>query len=143
MILSQKITRFIHHIALFAIVFASVAPSISHALAAQQGINSFVQQICTSDGQTITIQVMTSKGQQLETSLIVDEANRSAPADIVLHLNHCPFCGNPSIHAALEPPYALIVDVLAAQAEQLETPTVIASSSFSVLPPPAQAPPTL
>ena len=143
MILSQKITRFIHHIALFAIVFASVAPSISHALAAQQGINSFVQQICTSDGQTIQIQVVTSKGQQLVTSLIVEEANNSAPADVVLHLNHCPFCGNPNIHAVLEPPHALIVDVLAAQAEQLETSTVITLSSFSVLPPPAQAPPQL
>lgn len=143
MMLSQKITRFLHKIALFAIVFASVAPSISHALAAQQGINSFAQEVCTSDGQKITIQVVTSKGQQLATSLNAEETNSSTPASIVSHLNHCPFCGNPSINTALEPPQALIVAVLAAQAERVDVSTAIAPPRFSVLPPPAQAPPKL
>jgi len=143
MILSQKITRFIHHIALFAIVFASLAPSISHALAAQQGINSFAQEICTSDGQKISIQVVTTKGQQLATNLSPEASDSSAPASIALHLNHCPFCGNPSVNAFLEPPQALVVASLEVQTEQLSVSTNITFPLFLVLPPPAQAPPHL
>jgi Protein of unknown function (DUF2946) len=90
--LSKKLFRWVHKIALFAVFFASLAPSISHALAAKQGINSFAQEICTTDGQTITIQVVTTKGKQLATELTAGEPNNQMPASIVHHLNHCPFC---------------------------------------------------
>lgn len=132
----------IHKIALFAIVFASLAPTISHALAAQQGINSFAQQICTTDGKTITIAVVTTKGKQLATELTTKEQSPS-PRTIVNHLNHCPFCANPSIDTALEAPHAIIINTLTAQAEQIAISTQLALPRFSVLPPPAQAPPSL
>lgn len=88
--LSKKLFSWVHKVALFAIVFASLAPSVSHALAAQQGINSFAQEICSSDGKKITIQVVTTKGQLLQTGLET-QSDRS-PVTITLHLNHCPFC---------------------------------------------------
>jgi hypothetical protein len=143
MIFSKKIFSFIHKVALFAIVFASLAPSISHALAAQQGINSFAQEICNSQGQTITIQVMTTKGQQIATNLNADEQDGQSPASLVLHLNHCPFCANPNAQVGIEPPQALIITLLTTQAQQLAIVTQPVIQRFSVLPPPAQAPPIL
>lgn len=88
--LSRKLFRCLHKVALFAIVFASLAPSVSHALAAQQGINSFAQEVCSSNGEKISIQVVTTKGQQLQTDL--DSTASSSSLTVSLHLNHCPFC---------------------------------------------------
>jgi hypothetical protein len=139
MILTQKLIRCISKIALFAIVFASLAPSISHALAAKQGLNSFAQEICTTDGKNITIQVVTAQGQQLATELEKVPLTKS----VISHFNHCPFCSNPSVHAMLEPSHALIVAVLEAQAEQLEVSIPTTILHFIALPPPAQAPPQL
>ena len=141
--LSKKLFNWLHKVALFAIVFASLAPSISHAIAAQQGINSFAQEVCTSNGKTITIQVMTTKGQQLATNLSANESGSKAPVSIALHLNHCPFCTNPNTGVAIEPPSLPIITLLAQQAQYLALVAQPDLPRFSVLPPPAQAPPAL
>jgi hypothetical protein len=144
MFFSRKLFRLIHKVALFAIVFASLAPSISHALAAKNGINSFDQQICSSNGQQITIQVLTSKGQQISTVIGENDEDTKAPINIVRHLNHCPFCANPKINIAIETPQVAIFKLLTLQAQHFSfNVSQVDLSSFSVLPPPAQAPPHL
>lgn len=140
--LSKKLFNWMHKVALFTIVFASLAPSISHALAAQQGINSFAQEICTRDGQKITIQVLTTKGQQLATELSAKDVD-SQPANIVHHLNLCPFCANPNINAVIEAPQAPLIALFATQAQKQAVYAQPVLQFFSVLPPPAQAPPLL
>lgn len=140
--LSRKLFRWMHKFALFAIVFASLAPSISHALAAQQGINSFAQEICTTNGEVITIQVVTTQGQQLATELGAAE-KASSPANIVHHLNHCPFCSNPNTDHGLDASHTPLIILLETQAQQLAVSTQAVLPRFSVLPPPAQAPPQL
>ncbi len=140
--LSKKLFSSMHKIALFAIVFASLAPSISHALAAQQGVNTLTQAICTTNGEIITIQVVTTKGQQLATNLEAEKESQSSTS-ILHHLNHCPFCANPkmdNVIAAIDVP---LVAVLETQAEALAVPTQAVLPRFSILPPPAQAPPSL
>lgn len=102
--LSKKLFRWIHKVALFAVIFASLAPSISHALAAKQGTNSFAQEICTTDGQTLTIQVVTTKGKQLATEFSLMPANPQPPVTIVHQLSHCPFC-NTSVTGVMIPAY--------------------------------------
>jgi hypothetical protein len=141
--LSKTLFNWLHKVALFAIVFASIAPSVSHAIATQQGINSFAQEVCTSNGQTITIQVMTTKGQQIATNLNADVQDGQSPASIVLHLNHCPFCANPNASVAIQPTILPIIALLAMQAQQHAVLTQPVIQRFSVLPPPAQAPPIL
>lgn len=141
--LSRKLFSLIHKIALFAVLFASLAPSISHALAAKQGVNSFAPEICTTDGRVIKIEVLTTQGQQIDTQLGADQSQQDAPVNIVHHLNHCPFCANPNVDTALEPSHALIVAQLTYEAQQLAIYTSVALPRFSVLPPPAQAPPSL
>ncbi len=128
---------------MFAVLFASLAPGISHALAAQSGINSFMQQVCTSDGKKVTIQVTTTKGKQLATEFSVKPISESSSKSLTHHLEHCPFCANPSTDAAVEAPHAPMVTMLAAQAQQIAASSQPVFRNFSALPPPAQAPPIL
>jgi hypothetical protein len=139
---SKKLFRLTHKIALFAIVFASLAPSISHALQANNGAG-FAQEICTTSGEKITIQVVTTKGQQLATEFSQPSSNDKVPTGIQHHLQHCPFCANPSTDAALEAPHTPIIAILTAQAQQISVITKTVLPRFSALPPPAQAPPAL
>lgn len=140
--LSKKLFAWVHKVALFAIIFASLAPSISHALAAQQGVNSFAQEICTTNGEIITIEVVTTQGQQLSTELGAAE-EPSSPASVVHHLNHCPFCANPNTDNGIEASHTPIIALLETQAQQLVISSHAVLPRFSVLPPPAQAPPSL
>jgi hypothetical protein len=143
--LSQKLFCWVNKVALFAIVFASLAPSISHALAAANN-TSFAQEVCTTNGTKITIQVLTTKGQQLSTELPAQTSESKAnqdkvPTSIQHHLQHCPFCANPSTDVAIQTPHAPIVAILAAQAQHIAANSQVVLPRFSVLPPPAQAPP--
>jgi hypothetical protein len=90
--LRQKIFRFMHKVALFAIVFASLAPSISHALVGQTNARGFLQEVCSVSGQKlyIQVQVLTTKGQQLQTGL--DLKPEQQPISFSHHMDHCPFC---------------------------------------------------
>ncbi len=138
--LPQNLFKFLNKIALLAIVFASLAPSISHALQANSSAG-FVQEVCTTSGEKITIQVLTTKGQQLATELPAQGSQKS-PAGIQHHLQHCPFCASPSIDAALQAPHAPIIVFLTATAQHIAAATQVISTPFSTLPPPAQAPPS-
>ena len=139
--LSQNLFKFLNKISLLAIVFASLAPSISHALAAANN-SSFAQEVCTTSGNKITIQVLTTKGQQLATELPAQTSEKS-PSGIQHHLQHCPFCANPSTDAAIQAPHEPIIEILAAQAQQIAVNYQVVLPRFSVLPPPAQAPPSI
>lgn len=140
--LSKKLFYWVNKVALFAIVFASLAPSISHALSATNN-TSFAQEVCTTGGTKITIQVLTTKGKQLATELPAQSTENKAPTGIQHHLQHCPFCANPSTDAAIQAPHAPIIAILAAQAQHIAANSQAVLPRFSVLPPPAQAPPNI
>lgn len=137
--LPQKIFKLFNKIALCAIVFASLAPSISHALAATNG-TSFAQEICTSNGQKISIQVITTQGQQLTTEFAISKSE--APKNITMHLEHCPFCS--SVAAAALPSQQLeiiaLLEITAQKAARYAAP-ILASRHYKS--PPSQAPPHL
>ena len=136
--LSQRLFRLIHKIAMFAILFASLAPSISHAMAAKHG-TSFAQEICTTSGSKITIQVITTQGQQLTTELSVSK--QQPEKNISMHLEHCPFCSAGAAAAALPcQPLAIIalLEITAQKAAKYDIP-VFTSRHYRH--PPSQAPP--
>ncbi len=139
--LSKKLFSLMHKIALFAIVFASLAPSISHAIAAQNGNNSFTQEICSSNGKKISIQVQTTKGQQLSVDFALKQAPE--PKNIVMHLEHCPFCGSHFSAVALPTNNAVIIAQLALTAQKVAEYSVPVFASHTYVSPPAQAPPSL
>lgn len=139
---SKKLFNFINKVALFAIVFASLAPTISHAIE-NQNLNTFSQEICNSAGKKIIIQVLTTKGQTIATVLGTQQSNNSVPTNLQHHLQHCPFCANPSIDVTIQAPHEPIVSLLAAQAEKQSAIALIVLNRFYTLPPPSQAPPNL
>jgi cytoskeletal protein RodZ len=141
--LSKKLFLLLHKIALFAIVFATLAPSISHALTSQQGTNSFTQEVCSTNGKKITIQVVTTKGQQFSAELTTKKTSETSPKSINHHLEHCPFCANPSADAVIDAPHAPMIAILEAQAQHIAAVSQVALPRFSAFPPPAQAPPAL
>ena len=137
--LSKKLFSFLHKIALFAIVFASLAPSVSHAVAAQNGNNSFTQEICTNSGKVISIQVLTTKGQQFSVDFTVKQS--SQPKNIAMHLEHCPFCGGQFSAAALSTINAVIIAQLTASAQKTAEYAVRVFANYTYVLPLAQAPP--
>ena len=139
--LSKKLFLLLHKIALFAIVFASLAPSVSHAVAAQNSTNSFIQEICSSSGKKISIQVQTTKGQQLAIDFAIKQTPK--PQNIAMHLEHCPFCGGHFSAATLPASNSVIIAQLAATAQKAAEYVTPVFASHTYVSPPAQAPPSL
>lgn len=75
--------------ALMAIMLAALVPSLSLAFPMQSGKN-FVQEVCSTQGNKLLIQVVTTQGKQLST--LIDYKPSQKPVSISHHLNHCPFC---------------------------------------------------
>lgn len=139
MMLSVKINKLICKIALIVIVFASFAPSISHALNALSGRN-FTQDVCTSDGRKVSIQVITTKGRQLLTEFDI-KPSKSDHQGLEHHLEHCPFCANPQVVNFLPSTHKLIFQVLEAEAQTIAQHSFVAVASQPYTTPPSQAPP--
>ena len=82
--LTMKISGFWYRlstrIALFAVLLVSLAPTVSHAIAAANGSNNHWVQVCTGFG--IKWVKLDSNGMP------------QSPAPTVSHLDHCPFCSN-------------------------------------------------
>ena len=141
--LTQKLLRFTSKIALFLVVFASLAPSISHALAAQTS-GSFLQEICSSNGsKKIVIQTITTQGQQISTILESKNANENTPASVTHQLEHCPFCSAGAATVAIAPAPAWIL-MLAEQAKAIDSAYIApVQPSFIQTAYPSRAPPVL
>lgn len=143
--LSQRLFQGLAKIALLAIVFASLAPTLSHAFVSKTSAD-FVQSICVSNGQPatekiITLSMVTTQGKQLATSFEIK--NQPKPKADVSHLEHCPFCGNASTAAVMPTAQKQLFGIL----KPLSTPQLadltVLKCQFSRLTPPAQAPPTI
>lgn len=111
-----SIQKTISKIAILLVFFASIAPSISHAIAAQHGV-SFLQEVCTINGtKKIVIQTITTHGKKLKTVLNAKTNEKSINA--TLHLEHCPFCSINMADTAVPPNTAWIL-MLAEQAKSI------------------------
>lgn len=85
-------------IACFAVLFASLAPTVSHALATDSS-HAFWAEICSVDGLRL---IKTTDG-------VTPEA--PAPANGGMHFEHCPFCLTHADSLALLPTPAMTVPV--------------------------------
>ena len=129
-------------------LFASLAPTVSHALASFTGNTGFTQRICTTNAQgeaTIVLQVKTTMGQQLSTALTIkaDALNVQDSQSINSHFEHCPFCTNLHVDALIAKPHDLIVAQLAIEAQKIATETKLNGFFQAHFLPPSQAPPQL
>ena len=129
-------------------LFASLAPTVSHALVSMTGNSGFTQQICTTNAQgetTIVLQVKTTMGKQLATALTIktDAVNAQDSHSVVSHFEHCPFCTNLHIDAVIAKPHDLIVAKLAIEAQKIATETKLNGLFQAHFIPPSQAPPQI
>lgn len=75
--------------ALMAIMLAALMPTLTVAFPMQSG-KSFVQEVCSSQGNKLVIQVITTQGKLRST--LIDYRPSQKPVSLSHHLNHCPFC---------------------------------------------------
>lgn len=112
--LSQKLFRWMHRLALVAMVFAALAPSVSHALAGQGSAASFMQEICGTGGKKLYIQVVTTQGNQIQASFDIKPDSQSK--SLSQHMMHCPFCHAGVVDIDLpvrNPAFALYLEAIA------------------------------
>lgn len=84
-----KTQRWIARLAIMAMLLVSLVPTLSLAFPMQSG-KSFVQEVCSTQGNKLVIQVITTQGKQLST--LIDYKPSQKPVSLSHHLNHCPFC---------------------------------------------------
>jgi hypothetical protein len=134
-----KFQKWMAGMALMAIMLASLIPTLSLAFPMQNG-GTFMQQICSTQGSKLLVQVITTQGKQLST--LIDFKPSQKPVSLSHHLNHCPFC-----HMALDaitlpahsPAYILFQQAQAEIALSEYQPPVV--SSFYPTAHPSRAPP--
>lgn len=94
--------RFAAWLACFAILFAALAPTVSHALELRSNPASPWAEVCGADG--------------LKLSKPADDAGSRSPSNAGLHLEHCPFCYTHAGTFGLPPSASLILPVAAGKA---------------------------
>jgi hypothetical protein len=119
--------RWIARLAIMAMLLVSLVPTLSLAFPMQQG-NSFIGQICSTQGSKLLVQVMTTQGKQLST--LIDYKPSQKPVSISHHLDHCPFCHMALDHVTLpahSPAYILFQQAQAGIALSDYQPPVVSS----------------
>jgi hypothetical protein len=132
-------SKLISKLILAVMLFVSLAPAVSHALASWTGNQSFVQKICTTEGKTVVIQVKTTMGKQLNTALNLKPAIN--PDSDERHVAHCAFCSQPHNQDVLSAISPFIIEILETQAWQMTVSAEPVIHQFFKLSPPSHAPP--
>ncbi len=89
---SKRLRLFVSKAILMVMVFASLAPTISHAFANHKDAKNVWQEICTVQGTKRIAAAFT-----LDTTESVPDSNSNPAA---MHFEHCPFCLNHAAGAA-------------------------------------------
>ena len=132
--MSRKYFQLINNIALVAVLFSLLVPTISQVLIADGGLRPLAVEICSTDGT-----------KRIEASVIGAKAENQAPIpsqrNVRLHAGHCATCcaGQNSILLSLAMDTNLfLIEVNARQALALHTPSIVSVLFHSANP--AQAP---
>lgn len=128
--LRKKLTIWI---AILAVVFASLAPSISHAFPAKNNQPTLLQELCSAQGAKRFIAV----------DLAVDTQKAPSQNQAAMHFEHCPYCAMHAGSVAITTsPIALFLAKINAT-EHLQIDAAVLPVSFYQVTPPSQAPPAI
>ena len=96
---SKRLRLFVSKAILMVMVFASLAPTLSHAFTSSTGPKNVWQEICTLQGTKRIAAGFTLNTKDFALSSSSNPAsNPSMPT--VMHFEHCPFCLNHATPAA-------------------------------------------
>ena len=120
-------------IAIMAVVFASLAPSISHAFPAKNNQANVLQELCSAQGVKRFVAV----------DLAVDTQKAPSQNQAAMHFEHCPYCATHagSVAITVSPIALLLAEINAV--EHIPTYAVALPLSFYQVTPPSHAPPAI
>ena len=120
-------------IAILAVVFASIAPSISHALPVKSNQPTLLQELCSAQGTKRFIAI----------DLAVDTQKAPSQNQAPMHFEHCPYC---AMHAGSTVIPASAITLFLAEinaTEHIKIDAQVLPSSFYQVTPPSHAPPAI
>jgi uncharacterized protein involved in copper resistance len=120
-------------IAMLAVVFASLAPSTSHAFPAKNNQPTLLQELCSAQGAKRFIAV----------DLAVDTQKAPSQNQAAMHFEHCPYCAmHPASMAIPASSIALFLAQINAP-KNIQIDVQVLPSAFYQVTPPSHAPPAI
>jgi hypothetical protein len=125
--------RFTSWIAIAAVVFASLAPSISYAFPVKNNLPTMLQEICSAQGAKRFIAV----------DLAVDTQKVPSQNPATMHFEHCPYCATHAGTVAITTSTIalFLAEINATEHIQIDAPVL--TSAFYQVTPPSHAPPAI
>ncbi len=97
---SKRLRLFVSKAILIVMVFASLAPTLSHAFANNTGPKNVWQEICTLQGTKRIAAGFTLNSKDSALSSSSNPASNPSSMPTAMHFEHCPFCLNHATPAA-------------------------------------------
>ncbi|MDO8960684.1 MAG: DUF2946 family protein [Methylophilus sp.] len=85
-------------VALSIITFATIAPFLASVISPTSA-KSFVQEICSKNGERFLLNVVTTKGNSIST--LIDVKDEKKHTSLTHQFDHCPFCAFGTEHMAI------------------------------------------
>lgn len=131
--LTRHAKRLTSWIAILAVIFASLAPSISHAFSTKNNQATLLQELCSAQGAKRLIAV----------DLAVDTQQSPSQNQAAMHFEHCPYCASHAGSVAItSTPVALFLAEINA-VEHIQIDADALPASFYQVTPPSHAPPAV
>ncbi len=132
----QRIASFI---ALVAVLFAALAPTVSHALEAKNGQPNLWQEVCSAQG--IKQIPLNGDSTNRPSKVSSPDKDQQFPNKMGMHFEHCPYCFSHAGSLAL-PPSSISLWLTQANAialiDDYASPILVSYTSST---PPSRAPP--
>lgn len=87
-------------LALCVITFAALAPLLA-SFASPVSAKTFVQEICSKNGERFLLSVVTTKGNKIST--LIDVKSDQKHPSVIHQFDHCPFCSFATEQVAIAP----------------------------------------
>jgi hypothetical protein len=97
---SKRLRLFVSKAILMVMVFASLAPTLSHAFTSNTGPKNVWQDICTLQGTKRIAAGFTLNSKDSALSSSSNPASKPSSMPTAMHFEHCPFCLNHATPAA-------------------------------------------
>jgi hypothetical protein len=136
-----KLHKLISKIALFAILFASFAPSITGFMTLQKGFGGFKQSVCSSLGNYTLSYKPIFVNVKVSALALNTKGQQESPSNNQLHVNHCWFCSKLHSNCAIETTAITFIGMLVKPIHAVAWTKKSDLPHNSVCIPPAQGPP--
>lgn len=90
--LTRSYQILISKIAILAVMFAALAPTLSYAFPAKNNAQTLWQEICSAQGNKRIALTESTQSVQFNVALSKSDTPSAPPGKMAMHLEHCPYC---------------------------------------------------